>query len=160
MTSVSAGIASAVAMKWKQENDFLPNEIVSFDSRAFIIPEHEILNYFIWRQKDWERNSLNMLARSYYLNNQLTGKKKSELHDLIYQAGDNWANMAPSLRRGRCVIKKEAIKNVENPYFSGEVSRFKWCIDNEIPIFTINKEYILNRIPFVKIDLEDQRNSL
>ena len=26
----------------------------------------EVCNYFIWRQRDWERNSIQMLAQSLY----------------------------------------------------------------------------------------------
>jgi tRNA(His) 5'-end guanylyltransferase len=52
MTSISAAIASATAIKWKQKNNFYPDEVISFDSRVFVIPEFEISNYFIWRQKD------------------------------------------------------------------------------------------------------------
>ncbi|MFX1239578.1 MAG: hypothetical protein ACFFAS_17375 [Promethearchaeota archaeon] len=115
MTSVSAGVASAVAMKWKQDNDFHTDTIVSFDSRVFVVPEREIVNYFIWRQKDWERNSLNMLARKYYTEKELTGIKKTEIHELIHEAGNNWTDSPISLKRGRCVVRKEVEKTLDNP---------------------------------------------
>jgi tRNA(His) 5'-end guanylyltransferase len=35
-----------------------------FDARAFNIPKDDVVNYFIWRQKDAERNSVMMLAQS------------------------------------------------------------------------------------------------
>ena len=80
--SISASLASANAMKWKFDNNFKKDSIISFDSRAFVIPKDEVINYFIWRQKDWERNSLNMLARKYYSQKDLIGKKKSEVDAL------------------------------------------------------------------------------
>ncbi len=46
-----------------------------FDCRAFNIPEKEVCNYFIWRQKDWERNSLFMLANSFLSAKELHKKK-------------------------------------------------------------------------------------
>ena len=76
LISVSASFATSIAMKWKFDNNILPDYLVSFDCRVFIIPFDEIINYFIWRQKDWERNSLIMLARKYYSQNRLNKKKK------------------------------------------------------------------------------------
>ena len=35
-----------------------------FDCRVFNIPKDEVMNYFVWRQKDWLRNSLSMLAQA------------------------------------------------------------------------------------------------
>lgn len=151
MVSVSASIASAAAMKWKYENDLKANTEVTFDSRVFTIPEFEIVNYFLWRQRDWERNSLNMLARKYYAHERLHNKKKAQLHELIHQAGDNWANLPNSLKRGRCIIKQNITKFVENPYYTGEVVRIKWVIDEDIPIFSKNREYILSKIPLIPI---------
>lgn len=118
MVSISAAVASTTFTKeW--------GETGLFDSRVFVLPQHEVANYFIWRQKDWERNSLQMLARSLYSQKQLHGKNCSDLHELLHQKGVNWNNIEPSLKRGRCVL-------VTNP---NEV-------DNNIPIFTQEREYI------------------
>ncbi|MBY8982915.1 MAG: tRNA(His) guanylyltransferase Thg1 family protein [Candidatus Lokiarchaeota archaeon] len=146
ISSISASLASATAMKWKYENNFKKDSIVSFDSRAYVIPYDDVINYFIWRQNDWERNSLNMLARKYFSQKELIGKKKSELHELIHKAGDNWAKLPIYIKRGRTIIKTEISKYVENPYYKGEVIRNKWIIDEKIPIFTENRGYILSEL--------------
>jgi hypothetical protein len=35
-----------------------------FDGRAFNIPREEVTNYFLWRARDWRRNSVLMYAQS------------------------------------------------------------------------------------------------
>ncbi|MBY9006110.1 MAG: tRNA(His) guanylyltransferase Thg1 family protein [Candidatus Lokiarchaeota archaeon] len=47
--SISAGLASAVGMQWKYKNNFKKETIITFDSRAFVIPQNDVINYFIWR---------------------------------------------------------------------------------------------------------------
>ena len=86
-------------------NDWLlmaDTELAYFDSRAFGIPDKvEVANYFSWRIKDWERNSLQMLARKYYSHGELHGKDRVELHDMLHEASDNWANLGDIYKRGR-----------------------------------------------------------
>lgn len=146
LVSVTASLASSIATRQQLSYKINQKHLISFDSRAFILPYNEVVNYFIWRQLDWERNSLNMLARSYYTHKELEGKKKSELHELIYLADGNWANMVTSIKRGRCFIKEEFIKEVKNEYFEGKVTRMRWTIDDNIPKFTENRSYITDKL--------------
>ena len=61
-----------------------PNAI--FDARVFVIPDPvEVENYFIWRQKDAERNSVSMLAQGYASPKQLHGKDRTAQHDIIHE---------------------------------------------------------------------------
>ncbi|TXT65094.1 MAG: hypothetical protein BAJALOKI1v1_470016 [Promethearchaeota archaeon] len=154
MTSISASLATAYAMMWKYEHDFKPHTIITFDCRVFIVPLFDVINYFIWRQSDWERNSLNMLAQKYYTQQEIQNKKKEELHELIFTAGDNWASLPTSLKNGRCIIRKEYTKHVENPYFSGEVIRSKWIVDKNTPSFSIERDYIQSKIPTYEIETD------
>jgi tRNA(His) 5'-end guanylyltransferase len=94
MCSVSAGLASAFFTKfWIQNYGDVKNPIV-FDSRAFVIPESEVCNYFIWRQQDWTRNSTQMLARSLYSQSQLQNKNTSQLHEMCFEKGHNWNDLS------------------------------------------------------------------
>lgn len=78
------------------------SELAFFDARVFTIPDKvEVYNYFAWRIKDWEANSLQMLARSHYSHAELHGKGHDELHELIHKAGDNWAKQPDEIKRGR-----------------------------------------------------------
>ena len=65
----------------------------TFDSRAFNIPREEVANYFLWRAKDWYRNSVQMLARTHFSHNELHGKKIPALHEMLHSIGINWANL-------------------------------------------------------------------
>lgn len=64
-----------------------------FDCRVFTMPPDDVANVLIWRQRDWERNSLQMLARSYFSHGQLYGKKTEDLHEMLHGAGVNWADL-------------------------------------------------------------------
>ena len=76
-----------------------------FDSRAFILSDIEIPNYFLWRMKDWERNSIQMLARSLYSAKELHKKNRKDLHGLMFKKGVNWAKIQPHLRNGTIFYK-------------------------------------------------------
>jgi tRNA(His) 5'-end guanylyltransferase len=78
------------------------SELAVFDSRVFCIPDKvEVGNYFHWRCSDWERNSLQMLARFHYPQSELHGKVWGDLHELIHKAGDNWSKYPDGIKRGR-----------------------------------------------------------
>lgn len=154
MTSVSASRASCVAMDFSAGTKlFKGNTKIMFDSRVFVLPEKEVCNYFIWRQRDWERNSLQMLCREYYSQKQLNNKNSKDMHEMLHQKNKNWNNLYTHLRRGRCIvptIKKSYVTNEETKgNFEGEVDRNVWIVDDGIPIFTKDRNYI-NR--FLEVD--------
>ena len=147
MTSISASRASCTATIHNNELEIFKNKKpIMFDSRVFIIPEKEVCNYFIWRQRDWERNSLQMLARKYYSQAHLQNKNNSDMHEMIFNKDDNWNALSTFLRRGRCIIpttkKINVTKKETNGMFEGEVERNFWTVDNNIPIFTKDRNYI------------------
>lgn len=99
-----------------------------FDSRVFNLPQYEVTNNLIWRQQDAERNSVNSLAQSLYSHKELQGISKKDLQNKMFtEKGVNWNDLPTRLKRGSCAIKDE---------------NGKWYIDNEIPIFTEDRNYI------------------
>jgi hypothetical protein len=50
-----------------------------------------VANYFLWRAKDWERNSLTMYASGFFSHKQLHSKTKQDRHDMLHSIGKNWA---------------------------------------------------------------------
>ncbi len=82
------------------------NKSGTFDSRAFILPDNEIPNYFLWRMKDWNRNSIQMFARSFFSQKQLQNKNISTIHDMLHEKGKNWAKLKPNIKNGSIFIKK------------------------------------------------------
>jgi tRNA(His) 5'-end guanylyltransferase len=151
MASVSAGMASSAFTRnsykiWKnlKQEEISKQQDAYFDSRIFLMPKEEVNNYFLWRQKDCSRNSVQMLARSLYSHNECNNKNNSQLQEMCFKKEKNWNNLATSYKRGRCIIKESYIVETINKFSNENVSseRSRWIVDNEIPIFSQNKDYI------------------
>lgn len=71
-----------------------------FDSRAFVVPREDAPNVFIWRQQDWQRNSLQMLARAHFSHAALNGQKTADLHEMLWSKGINWADLTNQQKNG------------------------------------------------------------
>lgn len=78
----------------------------AFDSRAFVMPRDDVPNVFVWRQQDWTRNSLQMLARAHFSHKQLHGKNRAAMHDmLMLEKGINWAtDLTAQERNGTFIL--------------------------------------------------------
>lgn len=91
-----------------------------FDARAFNIPEAEVANYFLWRAKDWERNSVSMYCHAHFSHKQMHGKGRSAQHDMLHSIGKNWAtDLDDQIKNGtwlhfsdRCVSESHAVPPV------------------------------------------------
>lgn len=86
MVSLSAALMS-VAFNSHFPTDKRP----VFDSRAFTLPTDDVVNAFLWRAKDWERNSLQMYCRAFFSHKQLHLKKRADMHEMLRGIGKNWA---------------------------------------------------------------------
>lgn len=106
-----------------------------FDSRVFILPESEVCNYFLWRQKDCSRNSIQMLARSLFSHKECDNKKGPELKEMCLTKGKSWDELPTSRKLGR-VVHKTKYQVADNTW------RSAWTVDEEIPVFSDNREYI------------------
>lgn len=119
-----------------------------FDSRFFSIPEREeVLNYFISRQKDCTRNSISQASQAYFSHKELNGVNSNQKQELLFSKGINWNDYPTGQKRGR-VIKKEAVD------IGNGVIRNKWNVDNNIPIFTKDREYLYKVVPDYKYENE------
>lgn len=122
------------------------NRGAQFDSRAFVIPPTEVTNYFIWRQQDATRNSIQMVAQSLYSHKELMNKNTDELQEMIFQKGINWNDYPIPNKRGFCVVKKPCVIGIEADATGLEaaspVIRKQWVVDTDIPIFTQDRSYI------------------
>jgi tRNA(His) guanylyltransferase len=106
------------------------NPLAVFDARAFNIPKEEVANYFIWRQQDWVRNSIQMLGQKYFSQKQLYGVKCHEIPDMVYLEtgkGKSWHDLAPVIRNGT-TIRRGALG--------------VHYIDYNTPVFTEDRAYI------------------
>jgi tRNA(His) 5'-end guanylyltransferase len=135
LCSVSASIATATF------NLQYPNQKMNarFDSRCFIVPPKEVTNYFIWRQNDFTRNSIQMVAREYFSQKKIHLMNCEKLHDLLWaEKNVNWNDLPTWQKRGRCVYMKDG----------------KPFADDEIPIFTKDRNFI-DRFVFSGVDYEE-----
>lgn len=115
-----------------------------FDSRVFTLPKEEVVNCVIWRQQDATRNSINSVGQANFSHKQLQNKSCNDVQDMLMsEKGINWNDYTTTLKRGSCCIK---MPQKINDGTKQESIRNKWIIDNEIPIFTQDKEYINSRI--------------
>lgn len=129
MASVAASIATAAfnAATWLGTGPVhLPGAL--FDCRVFTIPDPiEVENYFIWRQQDAVRNSIQSLAQSKFSHKRLQGLNMNQLQELLFQEhGLNWNDLPVDQKRGRAVIDGQ--------------------LDVEPPTFTQDREYIRTRL--------------
>ena len=100
IASVSAGMASAILT-----NILGDDTVAVFDSRVFNIPKEEVANYFVWRQKDWIRNSVEMLARSHFSHKELHKKCQADMHEMLHTKGVNWADLKQRYKNGKFVYR-------------------------------------------------------
>ncbi|TCP69128.1 tRNA(His) guanylyltransferase Thg1 family protein [Baia soyae] len=134
IVSVSASLATAKFNEIIRE--MIPNApLATFDSRAWILPHDEVVNYFLWRQMDATKNSISMLAQSQFTQRELNGLDGKQLQDkLMLEKGMNWNDLPIWQKRGVCITKQEFVK--------GEALRRKWDVDHNTPIFSKDREYI------------------
>jgi len=109
LTSISAAYMSAY-LKIRMEHN-IPCTIHGpdciFDSRAFNVVERDIPNVFLWRMKDWRRNSVQMYARSIMSNKQMHGKSNREVLLELQELGYEWTDLDPRLRNGTLIFNHD-----------------------------------------------------
>lgn len=113
-----------------------------FDARCFSIPKEEVCNYFIWRQQDATRNSIQMVAQANFSHKQLQNKSCDELQEMLWQEKNiNWNDFEIVKKRGSCCTKtgKHTVIDMKT---GEQKDRLAWEIDEDIPIFTQDREYI------------------
>lgn len=108
---------------------YAPQGPALFDSRAFVVPEPDWPNAFVWRQRDWERNSLQMLARAHFSHKQVQGKKAPELHEMLHEKGVNWAELGPQLKNGTFVLRDGSLNHDKLGYEG--IRRLVYTIEDE-----------------------------
>ncbi len=149
MCSVSASIAtlafnksvSGTVSNYKARNLISPNEPdnrifnfwankqfrAMFDSRAYNVPKDDVCNYFIWRQQDCTRNSIQMVGQANFSHKQLQGKSCNQIQEMLWQEKNiNFNDFPVYQKRGTCIYRLER-----------EIK-----VDYNIPIFTQDRDFI------------------
>lgn len=95
--SVTAAMMTAYFNRnWEQENykftrSTSQKDPAIFDARAFQCPKDDVANVFVWRVKDWERNSLSMFCNQFFSPKELHGQGRADQHEMLHNIGHNWA---------------------------------------------------------------------
>lgn len=135
MVSVSAAVASSVftANSWRMwraegappsTDDIEP---ACFDSRVFVVPEADVVNYFLWRQRDGLRNSRQMFARQHFSHSELNKKSTETMIEMCKAQGHDWHALPTSFRNGRCVYRQHEVVD--------GVGRNHFKVEYETPLF-------------------------
>ena len=109
----------------------------TFDARAFVLPNEEVCNYFVWRQQDAIRNSIQMAAQSVYSHKELMYKNQFDMQKMLMNKGIDWNKYSSWKKRGTCIIKQE----------DAETNRTLWETDANTPVFSKNRAYINGLLP-------------
>ena len=139
IASVSASIATA-AFNSAYRGRFDNGRVGLFDARVFVLPRDEVTNYFVWRQRDAVRNSIQSTGQAHFSHKDLHRKSTNEVQEMLFsERGINW-NLTPTyFKRGRCCVREA---------FDHEgTERHRWVIDREIPEFSKDREYIEGLLP-------------
>lgn len=114
-----------------------------FDSRAFVLPNvEEVVNYFLYRQQDCTKNSIQSVAQANFSHKEIQGLNCDQLQEKLFQERKiNWGEDTPTkYKRGIGVYKSRV--EVETP--NGKAIRTKPIIDKELPIFSQDRDFIKN----------------
>lgn len=117
-----------------------------FDARVFSIPKEEVCNCLIWRQQDAVRNSIEAVGQAFFSQKELHKKNCDEIQEMLWSKHNiNWNNFPTENKRGSCCIKTNSTSAIDDPRNPGHmitVTRRKWIVDTEIPIFTRDRNYV------------------
>lgn len=131
IVSISAAMATNAFYGCYEQFDQIDNVPARpmFDSRVFNIPFAEVTNYFVWRQKDAMRNSVNMMGQYHFSHKELQGKKVDDVKQMLRDKGTPWEEQSEANQRGMVVNKTHPFSS-----FMGK--------PDVPPIFTEDRDYI------------------
>jgi tRNA(His) 5'-end guanylyltransferase len=97
----------------------LTSKQAQFDSRVFVLPNvDEVVNYFLWRYRDWTRNSINTVGQTLLGKSATKFKTTNQVQEMLFeQKGVNWNDYSIREKRGGlCVKTDNGWKMVEMPH--------------------------------------------
>ena len=115
-----------------------------FDSRAFNVPLERVADSVAWRQNDCVRNSVQSLGQSKFSPNQMMNKSVEDVKTMLKEEfGVVWDELPNDKKYGSSCYRVPTEMSVPIPgRGSVDVVRNKWTIDDNVPMFKENPEYI------------------
>lgn len=141
IVSVSAAIATQAFNGSMQESDGKQGAL--FDARSFVLPKEDVCNYFVWRQQDAVRNSIQGLGQSKFSHKELHKKNIHDIQEMLHSAhGINWNNCEVWEKRGWTVIRKfYEVSTGDDLSIRSNVEA-----DWNIPTFSQDRKYVESRV--------------
>lgn len=136
------------------------SRFATFDARAFSIPVDDLPNYFVWRQKDWMRNSIQMYARAHFSDKSLHGKSTKQIVKDLLEIGADFSEVADVYRLGTWISKAGKVQGKKQDYLAifSEENYAKLAdyfgIPNGVPVIVEDAPVIVEE---VIIPLEEPR---
>lgn len=124
-----------------------------FDCRVFEVPtQDEAVNYFIWREQDAVRNSIQSVGQSKFSHKQLHGKNQNEIQEMLFQEhGINWSKFDSRKKRG--AYFQEVTRMV--PYSREEMERLPLKHEARTNPDLVVERNIITQIPGLTLLGED-----
>jgi tRNA(His) 5'-end guanylyltransferase len=114
-----------------------------FDSRAFNLAKEEVNNYFVWRQQDCIRNSIEALGRSKFSHRQLEGVNGAGVKSMLKEVhGIDWHETPMAQQRGVCAYRVSPLLLVATIPPKDIYGKKEWILDEDIPLFNEDVNYI------------------
>lgn len=107
MASISASILSArFNYDAVDGGPFKDGGTSYFDSRVFSLPKEEVINYFIWRQRDCRRNAISGAAQAKFSQSKLNGVNQAEMITMLMSEGIYFeSDYPPEFRNGTFFLR-------------------------------------------------------
>lgn len=128
--SLSASLASVTLGRLR----YLQLGVPTFDCRVWSMSDPvEVANYFVWRQRDCVRNSIQSAGQHYFSPKQLFGLNGSQIQEMLHSHHEvNWNDYPSAVKRGQVVVHAwgEGWATVVAPHFEARPQTF---LAREIP---------------------------
>jgi tRNA(His) 5'-end guanylyltransferase len=153
MTSVAAAICTAAFMReWLRQMGVAAfgavadekTKLPTFDCRVWNLPKAEVTNCLIWRQQDATRNAIQMAGQSQFSHKELHGVNCAQIQEKLFtERGINFNDYPVPQKRGVCIVKEtyDIVPAPDNEALEA-CTRTRWVVDENIPIFTADRDYI------------------
>lgn len=102
--------------------------IAFFDARVFNVPKEDVNNYFLWRQRDATRNSIQSFGQHYISHKNMQGLNCNQIQEELFrQHKINWNDSATWKKRGFAYTTKTNTLDLYIPEFSKDTDYInKW----------------------------------
>lgn len=141
LNSVLASMVTAVFNRFMYFHDLGPcihgDKIAMFDCRTwFMADPFEVYNQFVWRQKDWVKNSIQMFARQYFSHKQLEGVNCVGMIKMCERDGYYWDQLPNEHKNGILISKDYGSYRRKTPVFT----QLPTVLTDSIPTFFTNAD--------------------